>query len=518
MKKLLLATFIFSSFVMTAQNAYHQCGTVHDEATLQAAIDAIMKSKEAVANGLAAERDDEITFIPVKYHLIGTSNPATYPKIGNILGMHCKLNEEFEEHNIQFYINNGFNFVQSDAAYANPGDAQPVLNLQKDPQSMNVFIGNNATPPGGGAIDGGVTLGYYSPGNDWIVLRKSEANYSSGTLPHEAGHFFSLPHPFLGWDCTSWLMYADENPGECAPENAPCQGPPVELQDGSNCETAGDLICDTPPDYNLGFGTNSCNYNGSACDPSGAQVEPMGNNHMGYFNNCADYQFTPMQVELMLANIADVSRVYLTFDALADGGPWSKEKITSTAVLNTPADDSTTDFGNGVEFDWEPVENAQFYLLQVAQSSNMSLLLREYTDWQSGAYLSDLDNNTQYYWRVKPYNEYSACADWSEIRTFTTGSATTNVENIEGVNTFSVSPNPAQAGTILNVSVNAQNNFTADVQIVGMDGKVLQTIAAQDFRTGANNVTLNAEDFAQGLYFVRLHNKDGVMNRKVVLF
>ncbi|MEZ4948184.1 MAG: hypothetical protein R2784_02135 [Saprospiraceae bacterium] len=45
-------------------------------------------------------------------------------------------------------------------------------------------------------------------------------------------------------------------------------GSPTELQDGSNCTTAGDKICDTPPDYNFGLiNGNSC-Y-GGAKDPNG---------------------------------------------------------------------------------------------------------------------------------------------------------------------------------------------------------------------------------------------------------
>ena len=60
--------------------------------------------------------------------------------------------------------------------------------------------------------------------------------------------------------------------GNPAPASSP-GGIPTEKMDGSNCETAGDYLCDTPPDYN-GFGWDDCDYDGGAQDPMGVEIDP----------------------------------------------------------------------------------------------------------------------------------------------------------------------------------------------------------------------------------------------------
>lgn len=57
-----------------------------------------------------------------------------------------------------------------------------------------------------------------------IVIKKVPACFSPGntTIPHEMGHYFGLMHTF--------------------------EGNGIELVNGDNCESAGDLICDTPAD------------------------------------------------------------------------------------------------------------------------------------------------------------------------------------------------------------------------------------------------------------------------------
>ena len=39
-------------------------------------------------------------------------------------------------------------------------------------------------------------------------------------------------------------------------------------------KNSGDFLCDTPADYNLGFGWNNCNYTGGAMDPNGILLNP----------------------------------------------------------------------------------------------------------------------------------------------------------------------------------------------------------------------------------------------------
>ena len=70
-----------------------------------------------------------------------------------------------------------------------------------------------------------------------------------------------------------------------------------ELVNGSNCENAGDLCCDTPADPGLSS-TNmdyNCHYIGWATDANGDSYEPDPRNIMSYaVKDCRD-SFTPDQ-------------------------------------------------------------------------------------------------------------------------------------------------------------------------------------------------------------------------------
>lgn len=494
----------------TAQAQF--CGTVHDEASMHAMAEHARQTRELLNNGDVATYRDETIYIPVKYHIISNSSGVGGVKISAVLGLHCRLNQEYAEHGVQFFIRDEFNFFSSTNAYENPGDNTAALNFQRDAYAMNIFIGQNANPPGGGSI--GVTLGYYNPGSDWIVMKKSEVGYTQSTLPHEAGHFFSLPHPFQGWDCTFWTEWLEDNPDSCAPTVAPCSSIAVEKADGSNCNTAGDFICDTPADYNCGFGWSNCsNYTGGACDSDGEVINPMENNHMGYFQGCDDYEFTMGQEEQILANIASGQRQYLTFAP----DPTVTAAVTGTTELLSPASGATTSAYNGVELDWSASENATRYLLEIALTPNFSVGLKEYILFESAAYVTDLEANKNYFWRVTPYNLVNVCAETSPSSTFTTNDASTSVQTIAGVQTFDVMPNPVTKGANININLATQNSFNATVELVNVAGQVLKTINNQAFDTGLNAVSVNTDNLVNGLYFVRISNENGIMNRKVMI-
>ena len=98
-----------------------------------------------------------------------------------------------------------------------------------------------------------VGYAYFPGGPDVIVLEKSS---EFPTLIHEMGHFFGLYHTF------------DEDLG-------------IEFVNGENCETTGDLVCDTPAD-NQGP-VNDCQYTGYIEDVNGDPYIPLINNYMSYY-------------------------------------------------------------------------------------------------------------------------------------------------------------------------------------------------------------------------------------------
>jgi hypothetical protein len=511
MKNLLFLLFSLVSISTFAQ--HRNCGTIQDAASYELLQQRAWEVSQLVHNApeQAELRDDEITWLPVKYHLISRTNQVTYARVNDILGLHCRLNEEYADQEIQFYINDGFNYFQSDAAYDNPGANSAALSFQRDNVSINVFVANNATT-GGDQIPGSVTLGYYSPGQDWIVLRKDQSNYSANTFVHEMGHFLSLPHTHNGWDATTWGIWSEEFPNQCAPMFAPSDGTLVEFQDGTNCQTAGDFICDTPPDYAFGLSAGGCSWTEEVCDPNGDIVDPMEINYMSYFD-CSNQIFTEGQRAQMIMDLSTPARSYLTFDS----GPDRTTAITEVAQLTSPDAGATTDFYNGVNLTWSDVPHTTTYFLQIAQNSAFTLLVREYFDWQPGAYISDLEAGTNYYWRVRAYNEYSTCTEWSQSRQFSTGAETTAITEISEVEAMTVSPNPVSAGANLTINIQSSSIFKANIELVNLSGQVLNTLENQNFSQGSNTINIAMDNIATGLYFVRVSTDKGVMNRRVIV-
>ncbi len=119
------------------------------------------------------------------------------------------------------------------------------------------------------------TFSWYT--DQGILYTNSCVGVSSNpsTFPHEIGHYFDLFHTHetaVGTECP----------------------------DGSNCDTAGDLVCDTPADPGLGDGNvnSSCVYTGSStiyCNGSTRSYNPDPTNMMSYSRKTCRTNFTAGQ-------------------------------------------------------------------------------------------------------------------------------------------------------------------------------------------------------------------------------
>ncbi len=489
----------------------HVCGT-----SIESQLHGLerMTANRLNAANLATAGQRDVTYVKIKFHLVGSGNGAGFASESLIFDLLCTLNTAFEDQDIQFYMDLPFNYISNDALFndAQSAAGQTQIQFNKVQTAMNIFITGNFPQPG--------LLGYYQgpfPTNDYIVIKKS-ATFGS-TAPHEVGHFLSLAHPFFGWEDNAWNPNVHGNPvtSNFAPSVGFPQLIPNELVDQSNCNNAADQICDTPPDYLFAFsnGQSGCNnFTGGAMDPSGALIDPMENNMMSYFTSCSDYAFTNDQKVALNLDLMSGQRNYIR----ADDAP-STAAITGSPSLMEPIDGETTAGYNLVAFDWTPVDNADAYLLEISTAPTFLNNPQRYI--VNGTYKiveGTFVANATYYWRVRPFNKYITCGtSYTERESFVTGTSV-SVAEIDAVSGWNVSPNPVSSNESLTIQIDATADFDASVVLYNTAGQTVKTITSQVFNPGQSTLEVSTSGLNPGLYIVTMISEDGgVLNKKVVV-
>lgn len=164
-----------------------------------------------------------------------------------------QLNEYFNPHQI-FLSSLGISYIDNSSFVSTNGNQQnQLVNIDNNPNALNVYIVNSITTLDGRSLAGtAVSI----PSNHFIITNTSTV---STTMSHEAGHCFNLYH-------THETAFG------------------IEPISRSNCTSTGDLICDTPADPNLlGIVDSSCSY------ILNDGYNPLTNNIMSYSRrNCRD--------------------------------------------------------------------------------------------------------------------------------------------------------------------------------------------------------------------------------------
>jgi len=442
--------------------------------------------------------------IPITFHMVADFDGEGRLKKRSAMNSLCRMNEDYAPHGIAFYLKDGgFNDIDNTGLFENPGSNGNLVVANKDGAAVDIFITQNADT----GSDLGTTLGFYSPGGDYIIIRRQEIIDSSGTLSHEVGHYFSLRHPHSGWpEPYDVDQYGDQVPFTTVPGT----GALIELMDGSNCETAGDRLCDTAPDYLLGFASGYCGENFGVLDPNGDPLVSQANLSMGYFNDCARYVFSPQQVDRMKMNIASTDRNFLD-----NTHPANDIEITGELAITSPAPQESIDTYNGVEITWEGVENADQYLVEITNFQDQSDFY-EYVTTNEAIYVTDLEPNKVYFLNVKPFNDAYTC--YPEIGIpFLTGGEATAVEDPSFVTDFVVYPNPSSVGQDIIIDMTSEWSGAATLTITNLAGQILRNQNLQ-ISTGQQQIVASESGSIQsGVYFVQLATAQGNVTRKIVV-
>lgn len=94
------------------------------------------------------------------------------------------------------------------------------------------------------------------------------------------------------------------------------------------------------------------------------------------------------------------------------------DPLSSPQLLSPP--NNSVDQPTSLTLDWEPVDGATTYGLQVALNSDFTnLIIDESGILSTSGNVSDLNYTTTYFWRVKAFNAMDA-SEWSSVWNFTT--------------------------------------------------------------------------------------------------
>lgn len=451
---------------------------------------------------LAMERGADTTwlYVPLTLQITGTNNGSGQFAMDYALEAICNMNAQFEEAKIRFFLMPGdpVRYLNNSAWHQHNWDNGSDMILTNNlPNRLNCYV--VADPAG--------VCGY--SWLDAIVMSRSCSGPNNTTWAHEAGHHFSLPHPFVGWEGMNGINY--NLPAPLLTDS----GRKVEKVDGSNCYEAGDLFCDTRPDY-LNYRWQ-CNSDKESTvlqtDPNGEKFRSDATLIMGYaFDACAS-RFTPEQIEAMRFNIQFERSEYLSV------APPSDKPLPPVASvqLHSPIDSQVMQFNNAV-FHWHPVPNASLYVIEVSLFPTFAprFVVRATSD-TSITLVNTLPNNRILYWRVKAFSDWSVCGGEGPLQ-----HGVFNTLNLSGVNnlyeeTMAVlSPNPVWVGATARLSLVMDRNSEARLSILDASGR-MAWIRQVSLFGGENTIEIPTENLAPGFYTVTLDTERGRMLFKLAI-
>ncbi|TVR79569.1 MAG: T9SS C-terminal target domain-containing protein [Chitinophagaceae bacterium] len=373
--------------------------------------------REFVQNpaNLQFKRSSEPIMLPLQIHIVGNDIGDGYYSSRTLLTVLCELNDYFDDTGFRFYLHDDVNYINSTSLFVHSSSfaIAPLINATRAANAINMYFVQDPSGACGYYSGGATSQGALEEGGlDFMMINRSNNCAGPGniTIAHEIGHYFSLPHPFFRWE------------GGNVPDN-----PEYVTRDPAtrNCHETADLFCDTDADYF--YERWSAPYNFAAnpfgfelIDPLGEPIDPDPTLIMGYANesgNPSPNRFSNEQMAAMNGFLM-ARRTNL----LQHPEPVTQE-ITQTATLVSPSQGSTVT-ANYVNLKWNHVPNATHYSVQVATNVGFTNLPVDTIVSDTSLVVTNLaPNNSNYRFRVTPFNQTSFCTEASSITTFATGGA-----------------------------------------------------------------------------------------------
>ena len=448
---------------------------------------------------------DTVLYVPIKIHNVGLDNGSALFPVGSILDAMCTLNNDYEQSNIQFYIDGEIEILLNSEynSHASVLDGAEMMFANNFDSTINVYF---VTNPAGNC---GYNLPYAG-----IAMSKGCSGIDDHTMAHEVGHNLKVQHPHLGWDGNVY------NPGEPTPltttydytyfkdtlilDTLIIDTSIVEFADRSNCAIAGDFMCDTGADYlsSRWQCTDSGQSTTSQTDPQGDQFRSDASLFMSYAVDECSYRFTEEQTALMRSDLLSQKFHFLNQREPLD-------PIDEEITLDYPIEDEIVDY-NAVEFAWDAIANADKYVMEISRFPNFTL--NEFTTVTDTNYIlvESLNNNRRYFWRARAYNDFSFCPAFTDPESFETSDF--SATNEELLSNFTIYPSPIRAGQDVIVEAVAQN-FTIPLQMswIDLQGRITSVVAKEN----AAKTYISTSELEAGTYILQIAWDGQVAHRKI---
>ncbi len=220
--------------------------------------------------------ENVINSIPVKVYIIRNSDGSGGLNTADLNDAFTNLNSIYKDAFLNFFMCDGIQYIDDDSlGHFKMGDEKSFTESNYVPGLINIYFTNYIENLSNESICGFSD----NDGRDDMIVMNNSCALNGSSLAHELGHFFSLLHTH-------------------GPANSSS-----ELVDGSNCDTDGDGICDTPADPGLNTVNvdSSCNYYSTERDANGDEYSPDTHNIMSYSRKECRTIFSEQQLARMFA-------------------------------------------------------------------------------------------------------------------------------------------------------------------------------------------------------------------------
>jgi hypothetical protein len=205
---------------------------------------------------------------------------------------------------------------------------------------------------------------------------------------------------------------------------------------------------------------------------------------------------------------------------LRDTTAWSEVRNFTTAAsvnLASPANEEDSVSVNPV-FSWHRIFGSSQYQVQYSNDpgfgSITSLFIPAIDSIAVPSFkvLSDLQNDTEYFWRIRGLTPTDT-SDFSEVWSFRT-IGQVGINELFSNHTVSVYPNPASSHATL--LINAVEPGNAMYSITDLTGQEIQSKRI-NLAAGENSIALQFANMAKGIYLVNVKNENQHYTTKIII-